>query len=213
MEAAVPRGRLLEVGAGAGGFVRVALARGWKVEATEVSQTGLEALRQTGASVFAGDVAEAGYAEGAFDCVVSLEVLEHLPSPQAHLDELARITRPRGLLLLTTPNFDGLTRRVLRLRWRVVDPEHLGYFTPRTLRRALRAAGYSRAQVSTRSLDVCAWRRPPPGSAVRGFDPQASAQLRDRVESSGPLRLAKDAVNLSLRLTSLGDSLLAWAHR
>jgi 2-polyprenyl-3-methyl-5-hydroxy-6-metoxy-1,4-benzoquinol methylase len=142
MEAAVPRGRLLEVGAGYGGLVRVALARRWRVDATEVSRTGLVSLQQTGASVFAGDVAQAGYPDGAFDGVVSLEVLEHVPSPQAFLDELARVTRPGGALLLTTPNFGGLTRRALGTRWRVITPEHLGYFTPRTLAAALRAAGY-----------------------------------------------------------------------
>src|SRR2546427_7449322 len=63
-EAEVGRGRLLEVGAGVGGLVRVAMRRGWSVDATEVSPIALEALRGTGATVFAGPVEEAGYAGG-----------------------------------------------------------------------------------------------------------------------------------------------------
>jgi SAM-dependent methyltransferase len=214
-ERRVGRGRVLEIGAGTGAFVRVALRRGWSVSANEVSATGLSRLRETGAEIFEGTVEDAGFADAAFDLVVSLEVLEHLPEPSSHLKELARITCAGGLLLLSTPNFDGVSRRWLGARWRVVEPGHLGYFTPRTLRAALRRAGYARARVRSRSLDISTWRE----SAVKGrdgvasFDPDASARLRDTVQSRPILRIAKDSVNTLLGLTGLGDSLLVWARR
>src|SRR5215469_17782849 len=90
-EAVVGPGRLLEVGAGSGGLVRVALSRGWKVDATEVSEGGVRALRETRATVFAGDITAAEYGAGQFDLVVSLEVLEHVPAPLAHLEEMSRV--------------------------------------------------------------------------------------------------------------------------
>lgn len=212
-EAEVGRGRLLEVGAGSGGFVRVALARGWKVDATEISDSGLKMLHQSGATVFAGDVGAACYPEAMFDLVVSLEVLEHLPVPLGHLHELSRVTRPGGLLLLTTPNFNGLSRWWLGIRWRVIDPEHLGYFTPATLSRALYQVGYRQVRVRSRSLDVLSWRRGPHLARGGAFDPHASAQLRDTVEASKLLRIGKTGINAILGMTGVGDSLLAWAHR
>jgi len=210
-EAEVGRGRLLEVGAGVGGLVRVAMRRGWSVDATEVSPIALEALRGTGATVFAGPVKEAQYVGGHFDLVVSLEVLEHLPDPLVHLSELARVTRAGGLLLLTTPNFGGLSRRWLGLGWRVVDPEHLGYFTARTLAWALKEAGYGRVRTRARSLDISTWRRG--RGQVAAFDPHAAARVRDGVQSSATLRAAKGAVNVVLGATGLGDTLLTWARR
>ena len=183
------------------------------MEATEVSASGLDALRRTAAAVIAGDLLDARLPSGRFDLVVSLEVVEHLPSPAEHLRELARVTRPGGLLLLTTPNWRGLSRRWLGLRWRVVDPEHLGYFTPAVLAHALREAGYSRVRVRARALDLTSWRRGGGPAGAATFDPHASASLRDLVESSLPLRLAKQAVNAVLAVTTLGDSLLAWARR
>jgi ubiquinone/menaquinone biosynthesis C-methylase UbiE len=205
-------GRLLEVGAGRAGFVRVALSRGWRVSATEVSLSGLEQLRRTTANVFAGDVVQARYPEEHFDLVVCLEVLEHLPRPMDQLHEFFRVTRPGGLLLLTTPNVKGLSGRCLGMRWRVVTPEHVGYFSPRTLRRALHRVGYRQVSVRSRSLDVSTWR-----ASVRSntpqFDPCASACLRDSVESSTVLRHLKETVNVGLRVTGLGDSLLARARR
>jgi SAM-dependent methyltransferase len=212
VERTVGVGRLVEVGAGRAGFVRVALARGWAVSATEVSLSGLEELRRTRAHVFAGDVTEANYPDGCFDLVVSLEVVEHLPSPMQHLREFYRITRPGGLLLLTTPNLQGLSGRSLGMRWRVVTPEHLGYFCPRTLRRALEHVGYRHVRVGSRSLDVSTWRAST-RSATPRFDPNASAALRDAVEGSPVLRWSKEAVNAVLRATGLGDSLLAWGRR
>jgi SAM-dependent methyltransferase len=193
--------------------VRIALSRGWKVDATEVSESGLRALRETGATVFAGDLAAAQYGTAQFDLVVSLEVLEHLPAPLSHLREMGRVTRPGGLLILTTPNFQGLSRRLLGMRWRVIDPEHLGYFTPTILSRLLHEVGYTTVRVTSRSLDVLSWRRGCGPMGIALFDPHASARLRDTVEDSRILRLGKSMVDAMLRASGLGDSLLAWARR
>lgn len=212
-EALVGRGRMLEVGAGSGGFVRAALARGWDVDATEISKSALDELRKTGARIFAGDVAAAQYPDRQFNLVVSLEVVEHVPTPLTHLAELCRVTRPPGLLLLTTPNFDGVSRRCLGVRWRVIDPEHLGYFTAPTLCSALRCVGYRDAHVTSRSLDVLSWRRGTGPTGARAFEPHASARLRDAVQASTGLRFGKAVVDSALRLTKLGDSLLVWARR
>lgn len=212
-EALVGRGRLLEVGAGSGGFIRAALARGWDVDATEISKSAFDGLRATGARVFAGDVSAACYSDQRFDLVVSLEVVEHVSAPLAHVAELCRVTRPGGLLLLTTPNFDGLSRRCLGVRWRVIDPEHLGYFTPSTLYCIVRRAGYRNVRVTARSLDVLSWRRGTEPSGARAFDPCASARLRNTVQRSKMLSFGKALVNSALRVTKLGDSLLLWARR
>lgn len=212
-EAVVGRGRLLEVGAGSGGFVRAAVARGWDVDATEISKGAIDGLLAAGATVFMGDVAAARYPDRRFDLVVSVEVIEHLPAPMAHLAELCRVTRPGGLLLLTTPNFDGLSRRCLGVRWRVIDPEHLGYFTPSTLCCTVRQSGYREVRVTSRSLDVLSWRRGAGPAGARAFEPSESARLRDTIQGSTVLRFGKALVNSALRVTNLGDSLLLWARR
>ncbi len=58
------------------------------------------------------------FADGQFDCVVSIDVLEHLANDQGFLGELRRVLQPGGMAVVTVPNGDP---RLLanRLKWRV----------------------------------------------------------------------------------------------
>jgi len=48
------------------------------------------------------DAQHLGLASEAFDVVLCTEVLEHLPEPQAAIDEMFRVLKPGGTLILTT---------------------------------------------------------------------------------------------------------------
>jgi SAM-dependent methyltransferase len=54
------------------------------------------------------DAAALPFADGEFDAVLATEVLEHCPDPQAVLNEIRRILRPGGAVLITTPFMKGL---------------------------------------------------------------------------------------------------------
>jgi SAM-dependent methyltransferase len=55
-----------------------------------------------------GDVKSLPFANGAFDMVLALDVLEHLDDDSAGLREVARVTKPGGLLLVTVPALQSL---------------------------------------------------------------------------------------------------------
>jgi SAM-dependent methyltransferase len=211
-ESEVGTGRLLEVGAGSGAFAAVGKSRGWQVKTTEVSETGARALAAAGIEVFVGELSQAAYPDSTFDLVVAIEVIEHLPDPLGMLKEIRRVLRPGGLAFLTTPSYNGLSRHVLGLRWRVIAAEHLGYFTPRTLRVALQMAGFSGAAVTSRGLDISTWRAGITDDKPATFDPVTSAALRDRVNGSSILRTGKEGLNAILGSVGFGDTLLAWAR-
>ncbi len=80
-----------------------------------------------------------------FDCVVSIDVLEHLPEDQPFLSELKRILKPGGLAVVTVPNGD---RKLLanRIKWRLgMTPQVYGHtragYTTAELSEAVQAAG------------------------------------------------------------------------
>jgi len=85
------------------------------------------------------------FADNRFDCVVSIDVLEHLADDQAFLRELRRVLQPGGKAIVTVPNGDP---KLLanRIKWRLgMTPEIYGHtragYTADELRDAVSHAG------------------------------------------------------------------------
>ncbi len=62
------------------------------------------ARRKYGIDARPGDAAALPFPAAAFDLVVSFETVEHVPEPARFLDECARVLRPGGALVISTPN-------------------------------------------------------------------------------------------------------------
>ena len=139
------RGRLLEVGSGAGLFLRAASRDGWQPAGVELSTEGSAFSRERLILDVRTERAEAMTFEPAsFDAAVMFDVVEHLFDPRAVLEATLRALRPGGLLVVTTPNFDALSRYALGVAWAVLNPfEHLYYFAEATLAALLEACGYA----------------------------------------------------------------------
>jgi SAM-dependent methyltransferase len=209
-------GRVLDVGCGAGHFLKVAIDRGWSAYGTEIAGGAFEQLSSLGVNLFCGELQAANYMDGFFDVVYCSEVLEHLLDPVALLRESYRILRAGGFLYLTTPNYNSLSRRLLGSNWRVIGKEHICYFTPKTLSRALVEAGFAKVKVSSRNIDPNELRKilgrhsVPPGT---GFQAEPTERLRQRLETNRALSLAKNVANLFLSVTSTGDTLIVGARK
>ena len=60
--------------------------------------------RSGGCRFVQGDLERLPFASASFACVTSFQVIEHLADPHVYLAEIARVLRPDGTLLLSTPN-------------------------------------------------------------------------------------------------------------
>lgn len=79
-----------------------------------------------------------------FDVVVAGELIEHLANPAGFLACAKRHLVPDGLLVLTTPNAQGLCYCLqnLILGHELENPDHVCFYTPRTLACLLRKCGF-----------------------------------------------------------------------
>lgn len=210
-------GRLLDAGSGMGYFLDTAKEVGWDVHGSEYDERVVEACRERGLTMWQGPLTDASYPDAHFDVITSFEVMEHLQDPLAELRNFHRMLRPGGLLYITTPNFGSLSRRLLGPDWSVVNyPEHLNYFTPRTLSKALDRAKLQVTGHRTTGISISRLRYRVGSADQReaNHSPQNSDQrLRSRVEQSPFLQFAKSTTNGLLDLLSLGDTIKLYGQR
>jgi len=206
---------LLEVGCGNGQLLAVARERGWRVAGVELSAAQADHCRARGLEVVCGDLlGDDLFEDRRFDAAVMLEVFEHLPNPRPTLRALASRLQPGGVVYLTTPNFNALARRLLGARWSVLHEEHVTLATAEGLRRSLRDCRLATIEIGSRNVNLAELahgfgRRAPMAGSQRAA---AAADARDRIEASAALRVLKAILNVLLRASNLGETLVAWGR-
>ena len=83
-------------------------------------------------------------ADGQFDLIVLLHVLEHIPEPLRTIQKAFSLLSPGGQLVLAVPNADSVERRLFGEFWDAWDiPRHIHHFSPGSLRKLVTRAGLS----------------------------------------------------------------------
>lgn len=102
---------VLDLGCGTGYGVALLAASGHRVVGLDrVLHTGVSAVLpggssgRVGARFVRGDLERLPFAACSVDCVASFQVIEHFADPSAYLAEIARVLRPKGVALFSTPN-------------------------------------------------------------------------------------------------------------
>lgn len=123
------RKRLVDVGCGDGTLLNLARLRGFDVLGVELSAHMANFVRETyQIDVIDKPLEAACLGDESVDIVTGQEVLEHLTDPLGWLREVGRILKPKGVLLLTTPNArcaEAYGERWLGFR---MSFEHLTFF-------------------------------------------------------------------------------------
>ena len=105
------RGQVLDVPCGSGAFLRRLCAGSFSAWGADI--VAHPAVPEDVVFTVADMNDALPFPEAQFDAVVSIEGIEHIRRPFDFLAECARILKPGGLLILTTPNISAL-----RSRWR-----------------------------------------------------------------------------------------------
>jgi trans-aconitate methyltransferase len=141
---------LLDVGAHAGRFVRLAREHGWDAEGLELNpKTAAYAAHASGVPVHQGNI-HSFRPERCYDAVTLTDVLEHVPEPMQVLTRVREVLCANGWIAVKVPHGDAQRikenlRHRLRPSYRPTLADnlvHVNHFSPASLRRALSDAGY-----------------------------------------------------------------------
>ncbi len=142
----LPGASVLEAGCGTGYMSKLLTERyGWRMTPLDLGREGLEYARGYGLGrLVQGDISALPFKDAAFDGVVSLDVVVHLPrgSEGAALQEFARVVKPGGLLALRVSALDALHSRHSEFA------HERQRFTRTRVKRAVEAAGFGVERVT-----------------------------------------------------------------
>jgi SAM-dependent methyltransferase len=146
-------GQVLDVGCGRGALGEAIGELGWEAWGIERNDEACATARSRLARLITADlmdraVIDEQLGDVRFDVIIFSDVLEHLYDPRTVLDTYVRYLKPEGKVLISVPNavvwtnrFQWLLGRVNYSDTGVMDRTHIRFFTFRTARQLVEAAG------------------------------------------------------------------------
>lgn len=142
-------GSMVEVGSGLGYLLREFKDKGWDVLGVDPWKELPAHTREIHDFETIPTTLEAAkLPDESADVVVMLHVIEHVPDPVASMQEIYRILKPGGHMVLETPRYDTLMFKLMGKRERSLRMNgHIYFFSDETLRNTFKKAGFSEVEL------------------------------------------------------------------
>ena len=163
---------LLEVGCGAGSFLKFARQRSWKVRGVDSSRENIQKVNEEGIPGECCNYLDFDPREK-LDCVVLWDLIEHPQDPERFIMKTYNLLRPGGLLVLATPHYPNLLTFLAESAYhlsggwlkaplgRLYMLEHTSYFSVKTLSQLLDKNGFKMLKAWKTETDLNRYYFPP----------------------------------------------------
>jgi|SRR5687767_3013927 len=204
--------KILDVGCGEGWILEIAKQRGWEVYGTEFSSRAFEICQKKGIKMYQGKLEPGKMEEKEYDVIISSETIEHINNPQEEIANIFSLLRKGGLFYATTPNFNSYLRYILKSRYNIIEyPEHLCYYTRKTINRLFKSNGFRKKKLLTTGISITRFQQSKePAKGSEAGNKTGDEKLRERINKSKILRLGKKIANRFLSWTGIGMTLKAY---
>lgn len=147
-------GKILDVGAGLGFFVKFAgEIEGWDSYGVEISKEGCNFAKEklNLKKIFCGRLEETNFEKGSFDIITMWDVIEHLVEPKSILKKCYELLKENGILFLHTPNgeFQLFKSRIKKFFFGEKEgihyleaKDHLNLYKEETIEKLLKSCGF-----------------------------------------------------------------------
>lgn len=126
------RGKLLDIGAGTGDFLKSAQESGWEVRGLEPSETARQNAQNKGIKLSA----TIDNLDGEdFEVISMWHVLEHVPDTQKQIQWIFDHLTENGIAVIAVPNFKSYDANYYKEFWAAWDvPRHLHHFSSKSIK-------------------------------------------------------------------------------
>ena len=120
-------GKLLDIGAGTGEFLKYAKHNGWKINGIEPNKGARDLANEKGVYL-KKDIKD--FEGETFDVITLWHVLEHLPNLEEIVIKIEDLLKPGGTLIIAVPNYKSYDAKHYKNFWAAFDtPRHLWHFS------------------------------------------------------------------------------------
>jgi 2-polyprenyl-3-methyl-5-hydroxy-6-metoxy-1,4-benzoquinol methylase len=125
------KGKILDIGAGTGDFLMTAKENGWETVGVEPSDKAKSIAIKKGISFVEKN---SDLENNSFDVITMWHVLEHVPNLEFQIQELKRLLKPTGTLIVAVPNFKSFDANHYKEFWAAYDvPIHFWHFSKKAI--------------------------------------------------------------------------------
>lgn len=154
--------KILDLGCGTGDFIKLLKNKKSIIEGIEISKKVAAIGKKNGHKITVADLHKTfPYKKNNFDTVTAGEIIEHIYDTDFFLEEIKRILKPQGCLILSTPNIATLGRRLMLLFG--INPlietsldhasGHIRYFTKKSLQDLLEKHNFKITQFTSDTIN------------------------------------------------------------
>lgn len=152
MIGSLPKGRMLDIGCSNGDWAAYWQDKGWECAGVDIDGEHVQIAQGRGIEAKCCDLNHdpLPFESQSFDLIFAGEVIEHLIDTDGFISELYRCLRPRGHVLITTPNLVSFENRLrillgvypIWVNYNLSGSGHVRAYSPRVLKRQLREHGF-----------------------------------------------------------------------
>lgn len=148
------KGKLLDVGAGRGYFVKAAQEY-FEARGIDYSPNAREYGQALSVELDTGDFLRSSYERESFDVLTFWDVMASMVNVPEAIDRAAQLLRPGGYAIFTIPMGDSLACRLSGKRWPLwIPPVNLHYFSKQSLQYLFRDNRFEIAYVASHTKRV-----------------------------------------------------------
>ncbi len=140
-----PNATICDIGCGSGQWLGLmqtsypdAKLYGYEID----KETASIAAKLCRGEVHHGDFLDNSWSSESFDFIAFWDVFEHVDNPKTFMEEVARLLKPNGIVVILYPNFNSIYSKIFkRFWWALLFDQHLYHYSRETLTQVVQSSG------------------------------------------------------------------------
>jgi SAM-dependent methyltransferase len=132
--------KVLDCGCATGALIQLGLQLKWDIYGFDINPVSKEEskLYTKEERVYNCDIFGLPFEDKTFDYIFMLDFIEHPRNPEEYIKKSFGLLKENGKLIITTPNFQSLSRKILRKNWPHFLNEHINIFSQNSIKLLLK---------------------------------------------------------------------------